>query len=88
MPPNSRLWTPAYDSIMNTQSKMSTGACLSRKMGIWRMNTVLPHPSQLPSLFPQKSCVGRNFIAGRFLAMFINEPRCGVRKVGISGHAG
>jgi hypothetical protein len=53
-----------------------------------RMNTVLPHPIQLQSLFPEKSRVGRNFIADYFLAMFINESRGGVPKARISGPAG
>jgi hypothetical protein len=57
-------------------------------MGLWKRNTVLPHPIQLQSLFPQKSCVGRNFIVENFLAMFINESRGAVRKARISGHAG
>jgi hypothetical protein len=57
-------------------------------MGLWRMNSVLPHPIQLQSLFPEKSHVGRNFIADNFLAMFINESRGGVPMARISGHAG
>jgi hypothetical protein len=57
-------------------------------IGLWRMNTVLPHSIQIQSLFPEKSRVGRNFIADNFLAMLINESRGGVPKARISGHAG